>query len=1493
MKKRLICILLTLCMLVSLMPVAAFATDSGMPFTDVKKTDWFYEAVQYAYENGLMNGTGDNQFSPNATITRSMIVTILYRMEGEPATVGEKFADVAADQYYADAVAWASANGIVEGYSNDKFGPDDPVTREQLATILYRYMQYKGYTADASGNLALFADGVSVSDYAVKAMKWAVGIGLIKGTDGNRLAPLGTATRAEAATMFMRFCMGVVPVEYAVTFKYNYEDKGVYIVGLVAEGETVGVPAAPEREGYTFDGWYTSADCSTEYDFAAAVTASLTLYAKWTDAEVAPEPSPEPSPEPTPDVPKTYTVTFEYNLANQGTYKTVAVEDGKTVEQPGFLSYGNYYVVGWYTEAAGGQRFDFDTPITADITLYAKWREYITTPTTPAVKTYTVTFDTRGGSEIESQTVEEGKTVEFPPDPVREGFAFVGWYQAPGYSTTYNFASKVYSDVTLYAKWYDTVNTVDSDNDGLSDALEIEMGTDPSNSDTDNDGLSDYMELNWLDYNPLSADTDANNVLDKDEDPDNDGLTNEQEGQLGTNPIYRDTDFDGLTDGEEVRLGTDPLCADTDGDGVPDGVEVRIGTDPLTPDGEFQTQQNSGEVSQLTPVAASASVSTDAAGAGTLTISPVSILDNLLLSQSIAGYLGNAYSFETKGAFKHATITFTYDTALGTIGDDFQPRIYYYNEETQLLEELENQTVTDGAVTVEVEHFSTYILLNKVDFDTAWSKEIKPPEAGSESQYTGIDVVFVMDSSGSMDWNDSNKIRKIAAKAFVDKLGENDRGAVVSFTSSAYVYQNLTDDHNALYTAIDRVGDSGGTSLSAGISKAISLLTGTDYTRTDAYKYVIFLTDGDGSYSTTYTTQAKDSSIVIYTIGLGSEVVESLLREIAEGTGGKYFFASTADDLPDIYTEISVETVDYTTDSNNDGISDYYTKLLNDGDLLLGTGSYDLIGVTDEKGTDCDDWDGDGLKNGEEITVYTVGNRVYVKMESHPLIVDTDGDGLTDKQEKDRGLPRMKYTVLGGLDLDYLEDDSRYEYAEDYANNDSWIADANAFFSCKKYDQAKGLLINYFYDYASQETIGENVKAIEKYKKQEIYLGWGTAVVNIAKAFKNFADFLDDIDDIENIEAGKNEEAEVIVDNLLSKKEICKEKIIKLQEKTTTLINTGKGYNEVFGAVEDLLEFCETFSEEDFFVFAASIAEKLTSAFSNFTGVIKTGMALFKYTKLDVSLKPISNVYKDFLDAKNVTASTWIGAAFDVVDGVVNIAETSLTYGKIKANLEAYQAYIELLNYVGENGYEDYIKDAASDIAQIVMDTSWEEYSSQLLAANGKTFLGTAIKTAFNIASDASPYIKVVKIAADAIELSIKLSGKSANAQLILSAKTINSLSAGCISIIEDNVDGNQGMSGAFFSYNKSDEDFIFKYIVQLAQSRVVGENAVKERRLKNDLATWWANQGASDEEIEELYSSIIALIYTSINWLELEVSPNLPYYSEYYTASGGARFEN
>ena len=203
--KRFLSMLLTLCMLLSLLPSTVFAANSNVPLTDVKETDWFYDAVGYVYENGMMSGTGNNQFSPNVTTTRGMIVTILYRLEGSPAVSTASFDDVAAGEYYANGVYWAAANGVVSGYGNNLFGPNDPITREQMATILYRYVQYKEYETVVTGDVSLFTDGTAVSSYAVEPMNWAVGTGLLSGVGNNMIDPTGNATRAQAATMLMRF----------------------------------------------------------------------------------------------------------------------------------------------------------------------------------------------------------------------------------------------------------------------------------------------------------------------------------------------------------------------------------------------------------------------------------------------------------------------------------------------------------------------------------------------------------------------------------------------------------------------------------------------------------------------------------------------------------------------------------------------------------------------------------------------------------------------------------------------------------------------------------------------------------------------------------------------------------------------------------------------------------------------------------------------------------------------------------------------------------------------------------------------------------------------------------------------------------------------------------------------------------------------------------------------------------------------------------------
>lgn len=180
--------------------------DVSNPFVDVKETDWFFKDVMYAYNKGIMNGTGNGLFAPDASVTRGMIVTILWRLEGSQVSGGSRFDDVKPGYYYTDAVTWAAENSIVTGYGNNMFGPDDLITREQMAMILYRFAAYKGYDITAVADLSKFTDGEETDMWATTAVAWANAEGLINGISGGLLNPQGEATRCQFAAILHRFC---------------------------------------------------------------------------------------------------------------------------------------------------------------------------------------------------------------------------------------------------------------------------------------------------------------------------------------------------------------------------------------------------------------------------------------------------------------------------------------------------------------------------------------------------------------------------------------------------------------------------------------------------------------------------------------------------------------------------------------------------------------------------------------------------------------------------------------------------------------------------------------------------------------------------------------------------------------------------------------------------------------------------------------------------------------------------------------------------------------------------------------------------------------------------------------------------------------------------------------------------------------------------------------------------------------------------------------
>ncbi len=202
-KRKFLCAALPLCLLMSLLPVPAHA--SGLPFADIDENDWYCGAVRYVYEQKLMDGTDGAAFSPDETTSRGMVVTVLHRMEGCPPSPDAGFSDVPPDRWYSGGANWAAASGVTGGYGDGSFGPEDSVTREQLAAILYRYCSYRGYDTGTAGDVSVFPDAGEISPYAVEAVAWAAASGILSGGEDGYLAPGRGASRAEVATVLARF----------------------------------------------------------------------------------------------------------------------------------------------------------------------------------------------------------------------------------------------------------------------------------------------------------------------------------------------------------------------------------------------------------------------------------------------------------------------------------------------------------------------------------------------------------------------------------------------------------------------------------------------------------------------------------------------------------------------------------------------------------------------------------------------------------------------------------------------------------------------------------------------------------------------------------------------------------------------------------------------------------------------------------------------------------------------------------------------------------------------------------------------------------------------------------------------------------------------------------------------------------------------------------------------------------------------------------------
>lgn len=815
----------------------------------------------------------------------------------------------------------------------------------------------------------------------------------------------------------------------------------------------------------------------------------------------------------------------------------------------------------------------------------------------------------------------------------------------------------------------------DSDGDGLNEFLENMYKTNPDETDADDDGLTDYEELVVIGTDPNKQDSDSNGIKDGSEDIDGDGLTNNEEEKLGTNNCTIDSDADLISDNDEIKVHkTNPLSKDTDGDGISDKWEIQNGFDPNTVNKTVKyTDTISGNQT---------SVEIELETEGKLIESfsfNVHEEDNLYINRLMAGYLGSAYDFELDGEFKSATIKYYFDEEYLGI-EDFEPTVYHYDEETHELEEITTSwNGQSNYVTAELPHFSTYILLNKISVEAVRSEDIR--EFVDNIDYeSDLKIVFLVDASSFMQGDPLEQIKE-TINLIIDSLDENDKAALITYNWGLNRLCELTDNKELLRNSLENIDWNYGEFTHTALKSAIATLENDS---APGKEMILLFTGGTdynySSYERYYKEKierAKANNIEIYSIYYNNHY-EGLFQSIAFETNATGFDFSenteNKEELKEKITAVKEQTIDYTKDSNNDGISDYYTKLICSGKLRNASGNVipELIGKYDEfqKNTD---YDHDGIPNDKEIIITSQRGMTIYEISSNPADYDTDDDGISDGVEKEQGTNPNKYNVPA-YNVDFLMNNEMYMsslFSEDFLDN--WGLQVQIYggnivgnFKFSVVNDYKKALLNFIQIYCESTYEEKAIKYMKEFIEEKLdsvesdYVEFALSVYEVTKNLNETGDVLNEFD-----KAIKD-----ISDYREQKKSA--ESLEELKALDGKINNKIREFSKSLEYIPDIETNGVVHMEK------LKLKGKLTNKIGRF--VNKIGEKVYKF--LSVTDKPME----------------WLSYAEICVGNIEEVTDTKLLYATFDAEIEQYAEIEHLLSSIILHSDNAELGVAASDI---------------------------------------------------------------------------------------------------------------------------------------------------------------------------------------------------